>query len=68
MWSWPRVTSVSKHHWRPIKGSPLKPLGLSQCYRIEGLKGALNWAPIIVTVETTFFVLLWVYIYLCMYK
>ena len=36
---------VSLHHGGSIKGTP-ETLEPSQHHRIEGFKGALNWAPI----------------------
>ena len=40
-----RDTGVSRHHKGPIEAY-LKRLGQSQHYRFQGLKGALNYAPI----------------------
>ena len=40
-----RETSVSRHHRDRIE-APLKPIGLSQHYCIEGFKGDLYWSPI----------------------
>ena len=40
-----RVTGVSQHHGGVNWGPPWKPL-TSQHYHIEGLKGALDWSPI----------------------
>ena len=40
-----KTTVITRHCEGPIEGS-LKLLGLSRYYRFEGLKGALNWVPI----------------------
>ena len=40
-----RETGVSRHHEGLIEGPPETPQ-TSEHYRIEGFKGALNWAPI----------------------